>query len=87
MLLIKYYSREQIKANEMGWRVARMVDRRGAHTVLVGRPEGKRPFGRPRRSQEVKVKMDKERIMHGHDTHNTTILSIIHNMSTTCFGQ
>ena len=33
-----------------GWRVARMVDRRGAHTVLVGRPEGKRPFGRPRRS-------------------------------------
>ena len=41
MLLIKYYSREQIKANEMGWRVARMVDRRGAHTFLVGRPEGK----------------------------------------------
>ena len=26
-------------------------------------------------------------ITHGHDRHNTTILSIIHNMSTTCFGQ
>jgi len=25
--------------------------------------------------------------MHGHDHYNTTILSVIHNMSTTCFGQ
>jgi len=25
--------------------------------------------------------------MHGHDRRNTTILSIIHNMSTTCFGR
>jgi hypothetical protein len=25
--------------------------------------------------------------MHGHDCHNTTVLSIIHNMSTTCFDQ
>ena len=29
----------------------------------------------------------KETIMHGHDRHNTSILTIIHNMSTTCFGQ
>jgi len=29
----------------------------------------------------------KETIMHGHDSHNTTIVSIIHNMSTTCFDQ
>jgi len=29
----------------------------------------------------------KEIIMHGHDRHNTTILSIIHNMPTTYFGQ
>jgi len=29
----------------------------------------------------------KETIMHGHDRHNTTILSIIHNMSSTFFGQ
>jgi len=28
--------------------------------------------------------MYKETIMHGHDRHNTTIPSIIHNMSTTC---
>ena len=37
--------------------VARMVDRRRAHTVLVGRPEGKRTFGRPRRRWEDNVKM------------------------------
>jgi len=30
--------------------VARMGDRRGAYAVLVGRPEGKRPLVRPRRS-------------------------------------
>ena len=29
----------------------------------------------------------KETIVHGHDRHNTTVLSIIHNMLTTCFGQ
>ena len=29
----------------------------------------------------------KQTIMHGHDRLNTTILTIIHNMSTTCFGQ
>ena len=28
--------------------MARMGDRRGACRVLVGRPKGKRPFGRPR---------------------------------------
>jgi hypothetical protein len=29
--------------------VARMGEGRGAYRVLVGRPEGKRPLGRPRR--------------------------------------
>jgi len=29
----------------------------------------------------------KETIIHGHDHPNATILSVIHNMSTTCFGQ
>ena len=29
----------------------------------------------------------KETFMRGHDSHNTTVLSIIHNMSTTCFGE
>ena len=38
-----------IKSIRMRWeeRVARMVERRGVYRVLVGKPEGKRPLGRP----------------------------------------
>jgi hypothetical protein len=38
--------------------VARMEEGRGKHRVLVGRPEGKRPLGRPRRRWEDNIKMD-----------------------------
>jgi hypothetical protein len=34
-----------------------MGERRGVYRVLVGKPEGKRPFGRPRRRRE-NIKMD-----------------------------
>ena len=37
--------------------VARMGARRGAYRVLVGKPEGKRPFARPRRRWEDNIKM------------------------------
>ena len=33
-------------------------ERRGAHRVLVGRPEGKTSLGRPRRRWENTIKMD-----------------------------
>jgi hypothetical protein len=36
--------------------VARMGDRRGAYSVLVGRPDEKRPLGRPRRRWEIILK-------------------------------
>jgi hypothetical protein len=35
-----------------------MGGRRNAYTVLVGKPEGKRPLGRPRRRLEDNIKMD-----------------------------
>jgi hypothetical protein len=35
-----------------------MGERRGVHRVLVGKPEGKRPLGRPRRGWEDNIKMD-----------------------------
>jgi hypothetical protein len=35
-----------------------MVEGRGVYTVLVGRPKGKRPLGRPRRRWEDSIKMD-----------------------------
>jgi hypothetical protein len=49
-----------IKSRRMRWagQVARMGEGRGAHRVLVGRPKGKRPLGRPRRRWEDNIKMD-----------------------------
>jgi hypothetical protein len=38
--------------------VARMEEGRGIYRVLVGRPEGKRPLGRPRRRWEDNIKTD-----------------------------
>jgi len=43
-----YCSGEQIETNEKG-HVALMGERRGVCRVLVGKPEGKIPLGRPRR--------------------------------------
>jgi hypothetical protein len=47
-----------IKSRRMRWagRVARMEKGRGVYRVLVGRPEGKRPLGRPRRRWEDNIK-------------------------------
>jgi len=43
-----------IKSRRMRWtgHVAHMGERRGVYRVLVGKPEGKRPFGRPMRRWE-----------------------------------
>jgi hypothetical protein len=35
-----------------------MGEVRGAYNILVGRPEGRRPLGRPRRRREDNIKMD-----------------------------
>ena len=37
--------------------VARMGERKGVYRVLVAKPEGKRPLGRPRRRWEENIKM------------------------------
>jgi len=49
-----------IKSRRMRWarHVARMGETRGVYTVLVVKPEGKRPLGRPRRRWEDNIKMD-----------------------------
>jgi hypothetical protein len=49
-----------IKARRMSWagHVVRMGEVRGAYNILVGRPEGRRPLGRPRRRWEDNTKMD-----------------------------
>jgi hypothetical protein len=49
-----------IKSRTLRWEghVARMGEGRGIYGVLVGRPEGKRPLGRPRRRWKYNIKMD-----------------------------
>ena len=42
--------------------VARMGEDRGVQRVLVGKPEGKRPLGRPRRRWEDTIKMDLQEV-------------------------
>ena len=39
-----------------------MREGRGVHRVLVGKPEGKRPLGRPRRRWEDNIKMDLQEV-------------------------
>ncbi|KAJ4429604.1 hypothetical protein ANN_21790 [Periplaneta americana] len=58
-----YFSPDKIrniKSRRLRWagHVARMGESRNAYRVLVGRPEGKRPLGRPRRRWEDNIKMD-----------------------------
>jgi hypothetical protein len=46
-----------IKSRRLRWagHVARMVERRGAYRALVGKSEGRRPLGRPRRRWEDNI--------------------------------
>ena len=46
-----------IRSRKIRWteHVARMGERRGVYRVLVGKPEGKRPLGRPRRRWEDNI--------------------------------
>ena len=53
-----------IKSRRMRWagHVARMREMRGGYRILVGKPEGKRPLGRPRRRREDTSKMDLQEV-------------------------
>ena len=48
-----------VKSRRMRWagHVARVVEGRDVHRVLVGKPEGKRPLGKPRRRWDDNIKM------------------------------
>jgi len=53
-----------IKSRRMGWagHVVCMGERRGVYRVLMGKPEGKRPLGRPKRRREDSIKMDLQEV-------------------------
>ena len=57
-----------VKLRRMRWagHVAHMGEDRGVHRVLVGKPEGKRPLGKPRRRWEDNIKMDLQEAGGGH---------------------
>jgi hypothetical protein len=44
-----------------------MGEERGVYRVLVGKPEGKRPLGRPRRRLEDNIEMDLQEVGYGLD--------------------
>ena len=53
-----------IKSRRMRWaeHVARRGEGRGLYRVLVGKPEGRRPLGRPKRRWEDNIKMDLQEV-------------------------
>ena len=62
ILLTEYCVSDKIKKNEMGGACSAYGDRRGVCRVLVGKPEGKRPLGRPRRRWDDNIKMDLQEV-------------------------
>jgi len=58
-----------VKSRRMRWaeHVARMGEGRVVHTVLMGKPEEKRPLGRPRRKWEDNIKMNLREVGGGGD--------------------
>ena len=58
-----------VKSRRMRWpgHVACMGEVRGVHRVLMGKPEGKRPLGRPRHRWEDNIKMDIQEVVRGGD--------------------
>ena len=52
------------KSRRIRWagHVARTGEKRGVYRVLVGKPEGKRPLGRPRRRWEDNIKVDLQKV-------------------------
>jgi len=53
------------KSRRMRWvgHVAHMGEGRGVHRVMVGKPEVKRPLGRPRHRWEDNIKMDLQEVV------------------------
>jgi len=53
-----------IKSRRIRWKghAARVRERRGMYRVLVGKPEGKKPLGRPRRRWDDNIKMDLQEV-------------------------
>ena len=65
VFLTQYCVGDEIEKKEMGGACGTMEEARGVHRVLVGKTEGKRPLGRPRRRWEDNIKMDLQEVERG----------------------
>ena len=54
----QYCSGDKIKHNEMGGACSMYGGEMGLHRIMVEKPEGRKPLGRPRRRWEDNIKMD-----------------------------
>jgi hypothetical protein len=61
-LLTQYCASDKMKKNEMGGACGAYGEGRGMYRVWVGKPEGKRPLGRPRRRWEDNTKLDVQEV-------------------------
>ena len=68
MLCIPHRVSFGLSSQENRWagHEARMGESRGAYRILVGKPEGWRPLGKPRRRWEDDIKMDLREVEWGH---------------------
>ena len=64
-----------MKSRKVRWagHVALMRERRGAYRILVGKPEGRRLLGRPKRRWENTINTDFEEVVLGARTELTTL--------------
>jgi hypothetical protein len=62
VLLTHYCAGDKIEKNEMGAACSSGVEGRGVYRVLVGKPEVKRPLGRPRLGWDDNIKMDLQEV-------------------------
>jgi hypothetical protein len=63
--LTQYCAGDKIEKNEMDGACSADGEERGVHMVLVGKPEGKRPLGRPRRRWDYNIRMDLQDVVCG----------------------
>jgi hypothetical protein len=66
VLLTRYHSGDQVKKIEVGRTCGTYGERRVAYRALVGKFEGRRPLGRPRRRWEDNIKMNLREVGWGH---------------------
>jgi hypothetical protein len=62
VLLTHYCAGDKIENHEMGGVCSSDGEGRGVYMILVGKSEGKRPLGRPRRRWEDNIRIDLQEV-------------------------